>query len=146
MVRRWRRAACAVRNRWPQAGRVGQAKGVLHADGPETQLAANRRQNAGEDLMAICTEPAQVISTFVAAYRACDVDALTALYEEDATVYDIDGTCRGLAEIRKMWQAFANQFEVLDYRIDEREEQVVGEYAFGHMTMTARAAPAGDHR
>ena len=100
--------------------------------------------------MAICTEADQLIKAFAQALIAGDVEALTDLYEEDATLYNtaasmgyIDGKYRGKAAIRRSWQNAVERREVLDWEPIEREERVVGDYAFGHMVMWSKSRPRG---
>ena len=87
--------------------------------------------------MPVCQESDEVIQTFIKAYREGDVDTLADLYHVDAVLYNIDGISRGRDEIRAAWQGFADRFEVLDYNVLQREEESLGDYAFGHMTMSA---------
>lgn len=93
--------------------------------------------------MPVCQQSDEVIQTFIQAYRDGDVDTLTDLYEEDAVLYNIDGISRGRDEIRGAWQDFVDRFEVVDYNVLQREEESLGDYAFGHMTMSASLRERG---
>src|SRR4051812_32816873 len=95
--------------------------------------------------MTICTRPTEVIEAFRQALLTGNVEALAALYEEDATFYNIgpDLVTSGQPAIREAWQGFIDSTEVLDFTPGQREEKVVDDYAFAHMPFTLTSRPRG---
>jgi ketosteroid isomerase-like protein len=67
---------------------------------------------------------------FLSAYNAKDVDAVTALYAEEATLVSDGGTFRGRSEIRKWVQASLDQGSRLE-AIEPGVEKSSGMLAYG---------------
>jgi ketosteroid isomerase-like protein len=82
--------------------------------------------------MALSTqEPgAQLRQEFLRAYNAQDVDAVAALYAEDATLVSDGGTFKGRNEIRKWVQAGVDQGSRLE-AIEPEVEKSSGILAYG---------------
>ncbi|HYK89504.1 MAG TPA: nuclear transport factor 2 family protein [Acidobacteriota bacterium] len=72
----------------------------------------------------------QVRQEFLRAYNAKDVDAVVALYAEDATLVSDGGAFKGRAEIRKWVQAGLDQGSRLD-TIEPDVEKSSGTLAYG---------------
>ena len=72
---------------------------------------------------------AQVRQAFLRAYNAKDVDAVVALYAEDATLVSDGGTFRGRDEIRNWVKSGVDQGSMLI--IEPRVEKTSGTLAYG---------------
>jgi ketosteroid isomerase-like protein len=72
----------------------------------------------------------QVRQEFLRAYNAKDIDAVVALYAEDATLVSDGGTFRGWAEIRKWVKAGVDQGSTLE-TIEPSVEKSSGTLTYG---------------
>jgi ketosteroid isomerase-like protein len=87
-------------------------------------------QQPGPKAVASPEPGAQVRQEFLRAYNAKDVDAVVALYAEDATLVSDGGTFKGRSDIRKWVQAALDQGSRLE-AIEPGVEKSSGTLAYG---------------
>jgi ketosteroid isomerase-like protein len=87
-------------------------------------------QESGQKVLSSLEPGAQVRQEFLRAYNAKDVDAVVALYAEDAALVSDGGTFRGRDEIRKWVKAGLDQGSRLE-AIEPSVEKSSGALAYG---------------
>ncbi len=88
--------------------------------------------------------PGEVGEAFIEAFKAEDGAAIGELYADDAVSYALDTmVVRGRDAIQKSWEAFFEQFDVVDLTFSDDHYETCGDLSSAWGTFRVVAVPAG---